>query len=131
MTAAERVPLLVYDGDCGFCSSSARWIAARWSRPADVRAYQELDDPGLADLGLTRAETAAAAWWIDRDGRRWRGHLAVAHALMQARGWRRLAGRLIATKVMYAPAALGYWLVARYRHLLPGTATCTSTHHLG
>lgn len=118
MTSAQRMPVLVYDGECGFCSASARWIAAQWSRPADMRAYQQLGAEGLAALGLTMREAQSAAWWVGADGRRWRGHLAVAHALMQAHGWRRLAGRVIATKVMYVPAALGYALVARYRHLL-------------
>jgi hypothetical protein len=89
-----------------------------------MRAYQELGDSGLADLGLTGSEAASAAWWVGTDGRRWRGHLAVAHALMQASGWRRLAGWVIASRVMHGPAALGYLLVSRYRHLLPGEAAC-------
>ena len=49
-------PVLVYDGDCAFCSTSARF-AARWLRrsPADyaIEPWQRLD---LAALGLTGAE---------------------------------------------------------------------------
>src|SRR3954454_13816285 len=100
MAGPPRQPVLVYDGECGFCSSSARWIAERWSRPDDVRAYQDLGDSGLAELGLTRPEAATAAWWVGTDGRRWRGHLAVALVLMQASGWRPLARRVIANRIM-------------------------------
>ena len=121
---AADLPVLVYDGECGFCSSSARWIAARWNRPARLCAYQELGDDGLSALGLDRAEAAAAAWWVDDAGRGFRGHLAVAHALMWSDGWRRLGGRLLATRVMWLPAVLGYRLVSRYRRLLPGAAAC-------
>ena len=49
--------ILVYDGQCGFCIRSARWIEARL--PADVRVepWQSLD---LDELGLSAHEAQAA-----------------------------------------------------------------------
>ena len=89
-----------------------------------MQPWQVLGDTGLAEVGLTVPDAQAAAWWVDRDGTRYRGHLAIAQALMWSDGWRRLAGRLLSTRVMHLPGTVGYWLVARYRHLLPGHAAC-------
>ena len=122
-TPAPR-PLLVYDGECGFCSSCVRWITARWPHGAEVQPWQQLGATRLAEIGLTIPDTEAAAWWVGTDGSRYRGHLAIAQALMWSDGWRRLAGRLLSMRVMYVPGAVGYWFIARYRHLLPGHAAC-------
>src|SRR5690606_41531860 len=71
-------PMLVFDGDCGFCTSSARWIEKRLPDTVEVVPWQFLDDLGA--LGLTPAEAAAQAWWIDAEGRRHSGPLAIGKA---------------------------------------------------
>jgi predicted DCC family thiol-disulfide oxidoreductase YuxK len=118
-------PLLVYDGDCGFCTASAQWITRRWNRPADAVAWQALGPGRLADLGLSLDDVGRAAWWVDTDGRRAGGAAAVGRALAWAPGWWHLTGRLVLTPPLSWIAPGGYWLVARYRHQLPGgTPAC-------
>ncbi|MDY7105799.1 MAG: DUF393 domain-containing protein [Actinomycetota bacterium] len=116
-------PILVFDGDCGFCTASARWIERRLTDGgARVRPWQELD---LAALGLTLDDVTEQAWWI-ADGEPPRGgHEAIASALSAARrGWP-IAGRALTAPGVDRLAARGYRLVARNRHRLPGaTAAC-------
>lgn len=120
-------PVLIYDGDCGFCTSVAAGISHRWRVPAQARAWQSLGEGGLAELGLTPEAAQQAAWWVDDRGRQFRGHLAVAKALLAARGWRRGAGAAILTPPVSWAAAVGYRLVVRYRHRLPGSTNACST----
>jgi predicted DCC family thiol-disulfide oxidoreductase YuxK len=121
----EKAPLLVYDGDCSFCSSTARWIIARWQGPQQAVAWQDLSDSQLERLGLTLDDVRCAAWWIDAAGRRSRGHLAIARALRAAHGWPSLLGRILLVPPFRWLAAGAYPLVARWRHRLPGgTSAC-------
>ena len=113
-------PVLIYDGDCGFCTSSAAWIRARWREQCTAASWQELGDAGLAALGLNATDVSAAAWFIDGD-RTLRGERAVAAALKLSRQpWRGLGLLIDAVPIRWI-AALGYRLVARYRYLLPGS----------
>lgn len=110
--------LLVFDGDCGFCTASARWIEARLpGGEVEVEPWQALD---LDELGLTEHDVSTAAWWIDGDGRSRRGHLAIGHALIAAGGVWALIGRLMTIPPVSWLARPAYALVARYRHRLPG-----------
>jgi predicted DCC family thiol-disulfide oxidoreductase YuxK len=123
----SREPILIYDGDCGFCTSVAAGISRRWAVPATATAWQSLGEDGLSELGLTPEAAQQAAWWVDGDGRRFRGHRAVAKALLAASGWRRMAGAAILVPPVSWAAAVGYRMVVRYRHRLPGsTAACSS-----
>ena len=54
--------LLVYDGECGFCIRTARWIKARLPEDARVEPWQSLK---LEQLGLSRADAEAAVWWLE------------------------------------------------------------------
>ncbi len=109
--------MLVFDGDCAFCTSSAAWIERRL--PADVRVapWQILD---LDELGLTEADVTTAAYWIDSDGAAHRGHLAIGRSLIAAGGAWALVGRLIVVPPVSWLAAPVYRLIARYRHRMPG-----------
>ena len=111
--------LLVYDGECGFCVRSARWIAARL--PADARAesWQSLE---LEELGLTRQEVQAAVWWVDGGSRprRSRGAEAIGWSLVAAGGAWNIVGCLIVHPPLCWLARPIYWLVAANRHRLPG-----------
>lgn len=113
-----HLPLLVFDGECGFCTLSVLWLLRRFRRPVGTVPWQEAE---LAALGLTEPEVRRWAWWIDAEGRRFRGHRAVGKALVACgAGWP-LLGRLLLLPPVALVAAPGYRLVARFRGHFPGT----------
>ncbi len=119
------MPLLVYDGDCSFCTASAQWLAARWRGRAQAVAWQRLAPDELAGLALTLDDVRSAAWWIDESGQRSRGHLALARALVAASGWYAVCGRVLLIPPFRWIAGAVYPLIARWRHRLPGgTPAC-------
>jgi predicted DCC family thiol-disulfide oxidoreductase YuxK len=140
--------VFVFDGDCGFCSSSARFLQ-RWVRPAvPVEPWQRLD---LAALGLTRAQCQDAVQ-LTAQPRPFRG--SGSPALANPAGTGEPGGLPAGTAVLTGPAAIaavlriGLWpwrpvgwllglrpmqtvawplyrWVARHRHQLPGgSAAC-------
>jgi len=111
--------VLVYDGDCSFCSAWAAWVAAKAHGRTHAVAWQSLSVDELAALGLTAEDARAAAWWIDARGRRFRGHLAIARALVAAQGGPAVVGSLLLLPPFRWAAAAGYPLVARWRNRLP------------
>lgn len=115
--------MLVFDGDCAFCTSCAR-LLGRIGPQAEIVAWQLTD---LDELGITAAQAAEAVRWIDPDGTVRSGHEAIAAALATT-GWPwRIAGRAILLPLVSPLAAAGYRLVARNRHRLPGgTPACAA-----
>jgi predicted DCC family thiol-disulfide oxidoreductase YuxK len=118
---AEKRPVLVFDGDCAFCTSSAR-LLGRIGPQAEIVAWQLAD---LDELGITAAQATAAVRWIGTDGKVRSGHEAIAAALGTA-GWPwRLVGRAISLPGISSLAAAAYRLIARNRYRLPGgTPAC-------
>ena len=119
-------PVLVYDGDCAFCSTTARFVSTRLRRSPsdfDVEPWQRLD---LEPLGLTPAECDAAVRWVSADGIPDAGHVAIARALRASHWWVRPAGVVLLLPGVSALAARGYTWVAANRHRLPGgTPACS------
>ncbi len=121
MTPAPPFPVLVFDGDCSFCTSAANKARA-WLRLPQVEPWQNLD---LDELGLTTAECSAALQWVDRQGQVRSGHLAIASALRYRGGAWGMVGRGIALPGLNQLSAVVYRLIARNRHRLPGgTPAC-------
>ena len=118
--------VLVYDGDCSFCHSCARWISRRWIDDRQrIVASQHLTPDQLAELGLSERDVRSAAWWVSRDGKRFRGHLAIGQTLRVSRGWPAVVGAMILTPPFRWVAAVAYPLIVRWRHRLPGgTPAC-------
>jgi len=115
-------PVLVFDGDCAFCTTTANWIERLLPADSRVEPWQFLD---LTELGLTEADVSTAAWWVDAWGHRHRGHKAVARAFIAAGGFWRPVGWLLLTPPITWIARPAYALIARYRHRMPGaTAAC-------
>jgi predicted DCC family thiol-disulfide oxidoreductase YuxK len=111
----------VFDGDCGFCTTSAK-AAKRWLRLEHVEPWQFLD---LAPLGLTEAACSDAVQWVDTDGRVRSAEHAVIAALRHAGGVWRPLGALLALPGVRQLAGVAYRVVARNRYRLPGgTAAC-------
>ena len=115
--------MLVYDGDCGFCTTSARWIQRRLPDDVDVVAWQSIDD--LSTIGLTVDDVMTAAWWVVPGAPPERGHLAIAASLRAVGGAWGVAGRALALPPLRWLGRPVYALVARYRYRLPGaTEAC-------
>jgi predicted DCC family thiol-disulfide oxidoreductase YuxK len=120
MTGRAR-PVLVYDGDCSFCTSSVR-LLERIGPEAEVVAWQLTD---LTEMGLTEEQAAAAVQWVSIDGTVRSGHEAIAAALKSADGIWKVVGSVILLPGVSWLAARVYRLVAANRHRLPGgTPTC-------
>ncbi|GAA3393229.1 hypothetical protein GCM10020369_57970 [Cryptosporangium minutisporangium] len=111
----------VYDGDCAFCSTCARFIERRIPTSAAVVAWQHSD---LDALGLTVDEAETAVQWIS-SRRRAAGPDAIAELLVDAGSFWRPAGWVLRLPPVRALAWPVYRWVARNRHRLPGgTAAC-------
>ena len=109
--------MLVFDGDCGFCTASARWIEARLPDEVAVVTWQSCD---LEALGLTETQVTEAAYWIDDAGLAHRGHRAIGHSLVAAGGFWGIVGRMLITPPVSWLAAPIYGVIAKNRHRLPG-----------
>ena len=124
MTPGGR-PLLVYDGDCAFCTRAVELARTRMGVDCLALPWQQVD---LAALGLTVEEVTEKVWWVEPDGSRVSGHRAVAAALRHGNSALRPVGRLLDAEPLAPVAAAGYDLVARNRHRLPGgTPACGTT----
>lgn len=115
--------MLIFDGDCGFCTTSAHWIERRLSDDVEVVAWQFVDD--LAALDLTAEEANERVWWITPDGNKRGGHLAIGDALASAGGFWGFLGRLSLLPPFVWLGGPVYRLIARNRHRMPGgTPAC-------
>jgi predicted DCC family thiol-disulfide oxidoreductase YuxK len=113
---------LLFDGDCGFCTTVAG-LAARIAPDATVVPYQRAD---LAALGVRAADAAASLQWVATDRRVYAGAAAAARLLVGAgRVWKVLGRLLLLLPGVRTIAELLYRLVAANRHRLPGgTPAC-------
>lgn len=115
-------PVLVFDGDCAFCTSCVRLLEKRIRPDAEIVAYQLTD---LSELGLTEEQAAEAVQWVGPEGRIRSGHEAIAATLGAAGAFWRGVGRFLLLPGISWIAAQIYRLVAANRHRLPGgTPAC-------
>ncbi|MFN8167235.1 MAG: DCC1-like thiol-disulfide oxidoreductase family protein [Candidatus Nanopelagicales bacterium] len=136
-TALMTGPLLVFDGDCAFCTSSVLWLGRRFPDGFTAVPYQRVD---LDRLGLTERECHDRVQWIadaqaPRTSARESGARAVG-ALLRAGGRARhdLVGTLWAAAgvLPFVPptswaAERVYRVVAANRTRLPGgTPACAA-----
>jgi predicted DCC family thiol-disulfide oxidoreductase YuxK len=96
--AGERL-VLVYDGECEFCSRLARWVKRHDAR--DRISALPNQEPGLVErLGLTRAEVDRAAWTVEPGRARFEGAAAVNRVLRELGGpWRALGSLYLAPPI--------------------------------
>lgn len=112
----------LYDGDCAFCSSCARFIERWIPTHARVEPWQRVD---LDAIGVTAATAASAVQWVDADGTVTAGPDAIARLLRDAgSGWRALSLLLDARPARVLAWPVYRW-VARHRDRMPGgTPAC-------
>lgn len=114
-------PVLVYDGDCAFCTSCAHALE-RIGPEAEIIAWQLAD---LGELGITEEQAIDAVQWVSTDGTLRSGHEAIAAVLGTAGRIWRLAGHVIRLPGITWLSAKAYRLIADNRHRLPGgTPAC-------
>jgi predicted DCC family thiol-disulfide oxidoreductase YuxK len=117
-------PVLIFDGDCGFCTTCARFLQ-RWvvrGGSTSVVPWQRLD---LDELGLTAGQCRASVQWVGEGGELASGHGAIAATLRAGHpAWRTIGGLLTAPGLSWLAGRLYCW-VADHRYALPGgTAAC-------
>ncbi|MEP7191954.1 MAG: DUF393 domain-containing protein [Actinomycetota bacterium] len=128
MSVRPTLPILVFDGECGFCTTSARflvrWVVRGRSSPAEpsVEPWQQLD---LAELGLTPDQCRTAVQWVGENGEVASGHEAIAGVLRAGHpGWRPIGALLVAPGFSWLAGRLYSW-VSDHRDVLPGgTPAC-------
>jgi len=124
VSTPTTLPILIFDGDCGFCTTSARFLV-RWvicGRPTAVAPWQQLD---LDRLGLTPDQCRSAVQWVARNAQPVSGHVAIAAALRAGHPvWRPVGALLVAPGFSWLAGRLYSW-VAAHRYALPGgTPAC-------
>jgi predicted DCC family thiol-disulfide oxidoreductase YuxK len=114
--------VLIFDGDCGFCTTWVNILRDRLPWFPEVQPWQWAD---LDTLGLTPDDVRDFAWYVTPK-HSYAGAMCFAALLRaQPRIGLRFAGHLLATPPFSIVAALGYNFIARYRHVLPGgTPAC-------
>ena len=113
----------MYDGDCAFCSSCARFIERRIPSRAAVVPWQRTD---IAALGLTIEQVEAAVQWVAPDGTVASGPDAIAELFRDAGRLWEVPGRALQLGPVRLAARPAYRWIANHRHLLPGgTAACS------
>ena len=116
---------LIFDGDCGFCTTSARW-AERIAPGAETVAYQLTD---LDRFGITETQAAAELQYVDDAGHVSGGSDAIAGLLISCGAPLALLGRVLLLPGVRTVAAWVYKKVADNRYRLPGgTPACRVTN---
>ena len=109
--------LLIFDGDCGFCTTAARKFGDFAGESAIVAPWQALD---LDDYGLTEADCTTAAYWVEH-GENYRGADGIARGLRVCRQPWSTIGRVLSVPPFSWLARAVYPVVAKYRYKLPGS----------
>ena len=118
-----ELPVIIYDGDCAFCSSSIRTLQRLIPRSPTMIPYQFVNP---ADYGLTLEQCERALQYVAPDGRISAGHEAYRQMLIGLGGIYKLLGHLMRTPIYYGIANTVYRWVAKNRHKMPGgTPTCS------
>jgi predicted DCC family thiol-disulfide oxidoreductase YuxK len=118
----ESRPVLVYDGDCAFCTTAVHFIERRVRPRCEITPWQFAD---LDALGTTQRRAEYELLWVTPIGTIDGGAQAVARLLLSAgRGWAVL-GALLSLPPLRWVAHGVYRLVANNRERMPGgTPAC-------
>jgi predicted DCC family thiol-disulfide oxidoreductase YuxK len=117
------LPVLLFDGDCSFCTSCANWARRHIRHLDNTVPYQFAD---LPPLGVTAEQCEQALQWVGADHTVLSAHLAVAQTLIDAgKGWA-VIGRTMRLPGLRQLSGAVYRWVARNRSRLPGgTPACS------
>lgn len=113
-----RRGLLIYDGDCGFCTRSVRLLRTWCTPDIDIEPWQFADLPRHR---ISERQAGLAVQWVGPDGSRAAGAPAIARALGHARAPWPAVGALLRLPPFSVLAAAAYRTIARNRYRLPGS----------
>jgi predicted DCC family thiol-disulfide oxidoreductase YuxK len=116
-------PVLVFDGDCAFCTAAVVFAERRLRPRCDVTPWQRAD---LPLLGVDQQRAEYEVLWVTPVGKVYGGAQAVAKLLLgSGRGWAVLGGLLRLPPLCWVAHA-SYRLVANNRERMPGgTPACS------
>jgi predicted DCC family thiol-disulfide oxidoreductase YuxK len=128
VSAREKEPIVVFDGECAFCRHWAQDLNRFLSRAPHAVASSSVN---LDELGLSRRDIERSVWLITPTK-----HLSGAAAIAAIfRGqpefhWR-LLGHLLDTWPVSLLAELGYKVVSASRKFLPAPSStrCDAPQH--
>ncbi len=115
--------VLVFDGDCAFCTTSVHWLERHLAHKPVIVAWQRAD---LTRLHLTPQRCSEALQWVGSNGTHRQGAAAVAATLRYAgKGWALVGFFLDAPGIRWVAERVYRWVAAN-RHRLPGgTPACS------
>lgn len=115
-------PVLVYDGDCAFCTTAVHFLERRLRPRCSFTPWQFAD---LEALGTTRSRAEHEVLWVTPTGAVQGGVQAFARLLLRAgRGWAVLGALLTLPPFRWIAHGV-YRVVARNRDRMPGgTPSC-------
>lgn len=114
--------ILLFDGDCAFCTRAAGFITSRIRPTTEVHAWQTVD---LDSLGVTPEQCSTAVQWVGDSGESRSGAAAITAMLREAGGAWSAMGALGELPGVRSLASGTYRVIASNRHRLPGgTAAC-------
>jgi predicted DCC family thiol-disulfide oxidoreductase YuxK len=122
LAVKANAPILVFDGDCGFCTTTANWIKKNSKVALEIAPYQWTD---LGQYGLTAEEAAAKVQLVVGD-KVFAGHNCMAKLLLiQPNVFLKLVGAVMVMPVIEPISARLYTWIAANRQKLPGgTPAC-------
>ncbi|WP_426573353.1 thiol-disulfide oxidoreductase DCC family protein [Aquihabitans sp. McL0605] len=124
MTTVPELPAFLYDGDCSFCSSCARFIDTWIPTGATVVPWQWTS---IDELGVTIDEVDTGVVWVTSTTSHTNGPEGIADLLRAShrKVWHP-AGWLLGRRPVLWVAWPVYRWIARNRHRMPGgTAQCS------
>ncbi len=117
MSDALRPYTLIYDGECGICRRSVRWVQERdREERIELVPYQ---DPTVPERfpEIPRDDMERAMQLVARDGARWEGARALEEILAILPGWRVAAPLFRIPGVRRVAGWIYRWVATNRRHL--------------
>ena len=115
-------PLMIFDGDCAFCTTSANFMRRRIRPRCDIEPWQRTD---IEAFGLTPAECTTAVQFVTADRRVYSGSRAVMQMLRVApQPWAALGVIGDAPGVAWVADRVYRWIALNRDRLPGGTPAC-------
>ena len=112
-----RAPILIFDGDCAFCSSSIRLISKAIRKHPEIKPYQWID---LTHYEISKEECTKAIQFYKSEKKTYSGARAFAQFLILSNYPWKILGFLLELPLINWIARIIYGVIARNRYRLPG-----------